>query len=213
MKSEALNLRKQGYSLGEISLALGISKSTASLWLRGVSLGDEAVTRLKMREAKGRSHAHEVQKNKSAAEEKILRNTLIKEIEIIKSPFIARVLVSLLIWTEGTKSKQSYLTFVNSDPSMVSTYIYCLKLGFNASPDRFRALLHVHQYHDEALLKEYWSSITGIDVSQFNKSYRKANSGITIKDDYKGCISIRYYDARVAREVRMIYNVLPTLFS
>lgn len=41
-KSYAIKLRKQGYSLSEISKEIGISKSTASAWAKDVWLDENA---------------------------------------------------------------------------------------------------------------------------------------------------------------------------
>jgi transposase-like protein len=46
IRDRAVKFRKQGCSLAEISYKLGISKSTASVWLRGVQLSKKAKKRI-----------------------------------------------------------------------------------------------------------------------------------------------------------------------
>ena len=46
-KQKAIELREKGYSLGEISDKLDISKSTASIWLRNVEISNKAILRLR----------------------------------------------------------------------------------------------------------------------------------------------------------------------
>jgi orotate phosphoribosyltransferase-like protein len=48
-KEKAIKLRKNGYSLKEISEKLNIAKSTASVWLRNIKLTQKAKKRLKKR--------------------------------------------------------------------------------------------------------------------------------------------------------------------
>jgi transposase-like protein len=46
IRHKAMELRKQGYSLKEISRQFGVVKSTASLWSRDVVLNKKAEERL-----------------------------------------------------------------------------------------------------------------------------------------------------------------------
>ena len=57
IKIRAIKLRKKGFSLQEISQSLNIAKSTASLWLRKISLSEEAIKKLAQKEILGRSKA------------------------------------------------------------------------------------------------------------------------------------------------------------
>lgn len=52
-KERAVTLRARGYSLKEISKILIISKSTASLWLRNITLSKKAKKRLLSQILKG----------------------------------------------------------------------------------------------------------------------------------------------------------------
>ena len=71
IKKEAFNLRKKGYSLGEISDKLHIAKSTSSLWLRNVSLEAKAIKRLNSRKKLGQRKTALIWKNKKSEEQKI----------------------------------------------------------------------------------------------------------------------------------------------
>jgi hypothetical protein len=63
--------------------------------------------------------------------------------------------------------------------------------------EKFRLSLILHQGLDEKGAKEFWSSITGIPISQFNKSYIKVPKSSTRKMHnplYKGTLQIRISD-------------------
>jgi len=71
---------------------------------------------------------------------------------------------------------------------------------------KFRALIHLHEYHDESKQKKFWSDITKISENKFQKSYLKINTGKRIKENYPGCISIKYYDAKIFKELKALYK-------
>lgn len=71
--------------------------------------------------------------------------------------------------------------------------------------NKFRAWVHLHKYHNEKEMVSFWSSITSIDKSKFF-IYNKPHTGINRKPGYKGCISIRYNDSIIFKEVFIIIN-------
>ncbi|MFH2063164.1 MAG: hypothetical protein ABIJ46_03355 [bacterium] len=119
-----------------------------------------------------------------------------------------RMLAAVLYWCEGEKGLSSTLTFANSDPAMVSLFLKSLKNGFDVDLGKFRALVHVHEYHDLDEVRAFWSDITGLSENQFHREYVKPHSGTRKRKDYMGCISIRYSDPVVARKVRSLYHAL-----
>ncbi len=128
--------------------------------------------------------------------------------EIKFDVFFYKILASTMYWAEGGKEK-SFLAFVNSDPAMIKSYLKALRKGFKLDESKFRCLIHIHEYHNEEMIKNFWSNITDIPLSQFSKSYLKPHTSKRVHNDYKGCIRIRYYDSMIAAEIRMIYNMLP----
>ncbi|MEX1123646.1 MAG: hypothetical protein WEC81_00495 [Patescibacteria group bacterium] len=122
-----------------------------------------------------------------------------------------RLLGSILFWAEGGKSLSDSVAFINSDPEMIKVFLINLRKSFVLDEGKFRALIHIHEYHDDQQLKAYWSKLTDIPVKQFSKSYLKTNSGPRRKNNYMGCLRIRYYDARIALELRTYYNMYSKL--
>lgn len=67
---------------------------------------------------------------------------------------------------------------------------------------KFRASLHLHSGQDEKQIKEYWSKITNIPQSQFNKSYiKKEGSGYRKNILYNGTIKVRVCDSNLLHRV------------
>lgn len=206
-KQKAINFRKKGHSIKEVSDKLGIAKGTSSLWLRNVPLGKKALRRLKKRKMIGQFNAHLTHKRKRLRKKHEYfqkAKTDISGITLDRNGI--KLLCSFLFWAEGGKTTGD-VTFVNSDPQMISTFLFLLRKCFPIDESKFRVTVHVHEYHNERKIRKFWSALAKIPLSQFTKSYQKPHTGKRKRQGYKGCIRIRYYDARVAHELHAFYNM------
>ncbi len=211
-KEKAVKLRRKGYSIKEISQKLNISKATSSIWLKNVSLNSKALERLDKRRLLGRYKAGLTKKKQLFKKRKRYQTeakTLLKKIKIDKS--LSQLLCSLLYWAEGGKFTDNNLQFTNSDPQMIRSYLRLLRYGFNIDESKFRANVHIHDYHDDKIQKKYWSNIANIPISQFYKSYKKSNTQKRKRENYPGCVRISYYSANIARKVIYLYKAFAEL--
>jgi len=208
--TKARKLREEGFSFREISEKLGISKSTASLWLRDIELSASAKRRIIDLGVVGRQKAAETNKKKREEENK-------KILEKIESNFAGinyseidyKIECALLYWCEGTKYEaNTSVSFINADSEMIRYFLYVFRKSFDLDEKRFRALIHLHEYHDATRQLKFWSDITKIPISQFNKPYLKKNTGKNKKENYPGCISIRYSDIKIYKEIIFIIKKL-----
>lgn len=210
VKEDARILRIQGYSFAKIQQRFGISKSTASHWFHDIHLAPHLKRKLEENSERGRKKGRDILKklrekrqqeyNKEAREcIKILR----KREDILFWKF----LVALIFWCEGSKrSISNGLVLINSDPRLVAFFLKALRSGFDIDEKKFHPLLHLHEYHNDATQKRFWSDITKIPISQFTKSYIKPHTKIRKREGYPGCISLRYGDSRLARRVDALYH-------
>jgi hypothetical protein len=97
---------------------------------------------------------------------------------------------------------------MNADPEMIKYFLCAFRNSFNLKENKFRALIHLHKYHNAKKQLKFWSNITKIPANQFNKPYLKKNTGKNKKENYPGCISIRYYDKKVFKELVSVYKKL-----
>lgn len=211
LKIIAIQLRKKGYLYSEIAKELQVAKSTAYTWTSSIELDNNqaVIAAEKLRSA-------QVKNIKNLAALKITRNEqrnrLIRKnaVSIISKARLninhKRLLCSVLFWCEGGKNTDSGIRFINSDPIMIKTFLWLLRTSFKLDERKFRALIHLHDYHDETKQLQYWSSITQIPASQFNRPYRKPHTGQNIREGYPGCISIRYLDSSLGKLLKMIYS-------
>jgi hypothetical protein len=121
---------------------------------------------------------------------------------------LLKILCAVLYWAEGAKFTDSRLEFTNSSPKLIKTYLRLLRKGFDIKEEKLRANIHLHEYHDDDKQKKYWSKITNIPLSQFNKSYLKPHTKKRIRKNYPGCVRISYYSADTARRIKAIYESL-----
>lgn len=207
LKEKAISLRLEGYSIKEISDELSISKSTSSIWVKELILNEKAKQRLIGRRLTGYQKAALHWKNKNIEEQQgyqLAADKLINGIE--KSEGYCKVFCALLYWCEGGKSHQTSVGFTNSDPLLIKTFITLFRKSFAVDERKFRILMHLHSYHNEKNQKNFWSDLTGIPEHKFQKTYLKMNSGKRVREGYRGCVSIRYYDAKILKELKAIYN-------
>lgn len=207
IKERAFRLRKKGYSIKEITKLLNIAQSTSSLWLENISLSLKAQERLKNRKILGQYKSREIALRKRRENSLNLTKKVEKLLStIIITPEICKLCCALIFWCEGSKIT-THVRFANSDPSLVRLFLDLLRTGFNIDESKLRILMHLHEYHNETKQKRYWYNITNIPLKQFNRSYLKPNTGKRKHLNYPGCVSISYYDARIAKELITIYNV------
>jgi hypothetical protein len=109
-----------------------------------------------------------------------------------------------LVFYAGNKS----VSFINSDPEMIKYFLDVFRKAFKVDEKKFRALIHLHEYHDIDKQTDFWSKITRIPKEQFTKPYRKENGGKRKRENYQGCVSIRYNDRKIAKELIFLVKEL-----
>lgn len=200
IKQKARNLRSQGWSLGELGLKTGISKSTISGWVRDIRLTDEQKERIRQkiidsgiigRPLAVKSNCEKIERWK----EKIRREVKHFGELAVKNREIGRLICGLLYLCEGAKYPSTKcLVFGNSNPQLIHCFVNLLRTSFdiNESKLRCRVMYRCDQSIEE--LNKYWSDITEIPLSNFYKSKPdgRTKGKPTLRKDYKGICAIHY---------------------
>jgi len=205
LKRQAIELRKKGYSLQEIVDVLGVSKSTASTWVRNVPLSKKFELRLLTKIKVGQLHsqkAHRLQRIAKEVSAKERAEVILKEIP--KNKYVSRFVCALLYFCEGRKSIYRGVDFTNSDLDLMKLFMKSIRESFILDESRFRVQVHLHSYHDTETQLNIWSKATGIPRNQFTKPYHKKTSGMYKKEGYAGCACVSYHDVTVSRELRIL---------
>lgn len=207
IRRQAIQLRKRGYSLKEISKHFNVAKSTASLWSRNIILTENAEKRLLGVIKRGQFISAN---NKRARTKAIEQKYFDEALEEIKSkPDYDKIICAMLYWCEGAKNSNG-VAFTNSDPNLVTTFLRLLRKSFLLNEQRFRPCIHIHSYHSAQKQLDFWSKITDINKQQFIKPYRKPNGGKRIHENYQGCISVAYHSTDLARRLLAIARAFLT---
>jgi len=179
LQTDARHLRHKGLSLNEISSHLGISKSSASTWVRDVKL-----TKKQQAFLGHKAHFREIIQKRVATrmknEDAKRRDTMNghKNIFPLKklSPEHLLIIGTILYWAEGGKShKNRSFNFTNSDPRMIQVMMSFLKTVCHVPEKKFHAHIHLHSHLDVNSAEKYWSSISNISRSQFYKTTQVIN--------------------------------------
>jgi transcriptional regulator with XRE-family HTH domain len=201
-KTEAIKLRKKGYSLNEIAAKTGVAKSTASMWVRDIVLGNNAKKRLLSKIKIGQFVSAENKKKKT---QKVLDGCREKASDELRGKkfdsVVCKIICAMIYWCEGAKNRFCGINFTNSDPDLIKKFLELLRKSFELDERKFRVCVHLHGYHNKERQIRFWSEITEISKNQFIKPYLKKNTGKRTRENYQGCVSIRYHDVTVAREL------------
>ncbi len=174
--------------------------------MKGTELSNSARTIIKnkqlLAQQKGRGT---IQKHRQEIKDRITAtaNKLVEKVAIDND--YAKLCASLIFWCEGSKGQTS-VRFTNSDPTLIKLFLNLLRKGFMIDETKLRALIHLHEYHNELQQKAFWSDVTKIPLSQFSRSYLKPHTGKNKRANYPGCLAVYYYDSKVAKELSAIYN-------
>jgi len=181
LRNRARELRRKGISVKGIAEYLGVSKSTASIWVRDIILTVEQLEKLRnimLRGSElGRTKGALVQKERRLKFIKESRNKGIAELSSISE---RELLIAglALYWGEGGKKNQG-VNLCNSDPKMIQFLLLWLKKCFEIMPNEIRCCVGINQMHRkrEKVVRDYWSKISGIPISQFRKtSFKKVKN-------------------------------------
>ncbi|OON75946.1 hypothetical protein [Streptomyces tsukubensis] len=197
LRARARELRLRGLTYDQIQIELGCSKGSISLWVRdlpkptGRTPSERAKFAAQKRwEVELRVRDEERQRTKESAR---LSVGALSEREL----FLVGV---ALYWAEGSKDKsyarRETMTFVNSDPGMITTFLAWLDL-MEVDRDRLRFAVMIHETADVASAEHYWADLVEAEPSAFYKTTLKHHNPKTVRknvnEDYRGCLAIKVH--------------------
>lgn len=202
IKLQVVQSRQDGLSIKEIANKFNMSQSTASLLVRGLHLNAKAKKILIEKASQGRVKAIQVIIKKREGRQKeavLVAESLLSG--VVFDQKLAFLVASISYECEGGKSNFGVLEFTNSDPVLVRIFLSALRKSFKLDESKFRVVMHLHSYHNENKEKLFWSKITSVPVSNFTKTFKKQESGLNIKEGYRGCVQIKYFDVSIKRKL------------
>ncbi|WP_433531396.1 helix-turn-helix domain-containing protein [Micromonospora sp. CA-263727] len=199
LRAAAVALRSTGHSVPEIAGRLGVSRSTAYLWVRHVPLDDEAGEEL----ARRRAHSKAMTEARWAAHRRA-RDEARAEAHESAAKVVGRLgerdlllLGAAIYWCEGAKSKPwrryDHVQFINSDPGLLSLFLRFLETcGIDRAVPTYR--VSIHETADSAAAAEWWAGELGLPAHRFQPASLKRHNPATLRrntgEGYHGCLVI-----------------------
>lgn len=161
-RNEAEHLRRQGYSINEISRIIGAAKSSVSLWVRHIELAADQKERLEQRRRQVGTDNRGSQRN---AENYLKLRKQYQEIGRAKAREgnQLHLIGCMLYWAEGAK-KRNTLYFANADPNMLLIFRRFLTEALLVTTEEMRIQIHCHATDTEKYAR---LSHTGLISSNF----------------------------------------------
>lgn len=168
IKKRAIQLRNQGKSYRAIHSILHVPKGTLSYWFRGIEPKNQstgAARLVKRNKEQTRLANIRALRIRNAAAQQISKLSL----DDLKFVGIA------LYWGEGYKrgaygSRWRCVNFTNSDPEMVAVMMKFFLRCCKVPNEKIRIHLMLHNRAAEKKVKDFWSILTGIPLTQFVKT-------------------------------------------
>ena len=197
VRARARELREQGLDYEEIVAALGVSKSSVSLWVRDMPrparLSYEETRR---RAAEGVRRYWAAERPAREARREAIRAAAAADIGLL-SPRDILIAGAIAYWCEGAKRKTyrqaETVAFINSDPDLIKLFLRFLSTaGAQSTQLGFR--VHIHESADVAAAEQFWRTVTGAEAAQFHRTTLKRHNPRTIRKnvgaDYHGCLIV-----------------------
>lgn len=199
-QDKARRMRAEGRTLQDIAEALGVAKSSVSLWVRDVPFTPSP------RRTGAERKAHPQHLAKLAEIEELSAQAVEALGTLSNQAFLAAG--AALYAGEGSKS-DGKVNLTNTNPELVSFFCAWLRRFFDVDESRLRVTLYLHEGLDLDAAEHFWSGVTGIPRTQFLKAYRAApNPSIRSTKHPMGCASVRYNCSHTHRAVMGLVRAL-----
>lgn len=197
LHARARELREQGLDYDDIAGALGVSKSSVSLWVRDMPRPERlSYEESRKRSAEGVRRYWAGEREIREAKREVARTAAAAEIGSVSMREIL-IAGAIAYWCEGTKRKPhnpgERVIFTNSDPELIRLFLRFLEVaGVDSRLLRFR--VQIHETADVPVAENFWLQVTEADRAQLLRTTLKRHNPRTIRKNvdvnYHGCLRI-----------------------
>lgn len=197
LRAKARDLREQGLDYEEIAAALGVAKSSVSLWVRDLPTPERlSYAECRKRAAEGVSRYWAAERPVREARRAAVRDAAAAEIGDLTDRELI-IAGAIAYWCEGGKSKPHQRSdraiFINSDPALIRFFLRFLDAAGTPFADlRFR--VYIHENADVESAQRFWLEVTGATIGQFATPALKRHNPKTVRknlgETYHGCLRI-----------------------
>jgi hypothetical protein len=170
-QAEARRLRAvEGRSVREIATLLGVSRSSVSLWVRGVELSESQHAALRARDPAYNGHCAGSQANAALA---LARWRAYQREGRLRAASATPEYAAgcMLFWAEGSRSPNS-VRLTNSDPELLRFFALFLRGSFDVADERFRVACNLFVDHEERQreVEQVWLDVLRLPRSCLTKT-------------------------------------------
>jgi hypothetical protein len=197
LRIKARQLRALGQDYEEIAAALGVAKSTVSLWVRDLPVPARlSSAECRKRSAEGTRRYWAAEHPARQARRAAVREAAAAQIGELSDRELL-IAGAIAYWCEGAKSKpyrrMERVAFVNSDPSLIRFFLRFLD-ATGTPRTRLSFRIYIHESADVQVAERFWLEITGAATEQFRTPTLKRHNPKTARrnlgEDYHGCLRI-----------------------
>lgn len=207
LREQAIKLRLEGNTFGQIKRELGVSKSTLSGWLKNLSLSEDQILLLSKNKSLSRDLAIEKYRiTRTNQRLERIKKTLTEQEKTLlplseRELFIAGL---FLYWGEGAKLR-GRIAISNTDPKIVKFALYWMIKVLNVPMERIQARLHLYRDMDIEESIDFWSINLNLPKEQFRKSYIKKSNreDLTYKSFGHGTCNLYYGSVLLSDKIAM----------
>lgn len=199
-KEKAIEMRKQGISIIKIANALGVSKSSVSIWVRGILLSDSQKIILQKRPTNIKRNV--ARSDHYKAKRLAAQNLGRKKIRLYEPLYVAGC---MLYWGEGSKNKNR-CEISNSELPMLVLFKKFLIQHFDVSIDDLKIAINAYtDFHSEEEIKKYWLTGLGLPDSSlgftlFNQ-YPVSSKKKKVSQSEWGTCNLQLFKTSVVQEI------------
>jgi transcriptional regulator with XRE-family HTH domain len=197
LRAKARELRGQGLSYNQIAAALGVSKSSVSLWVRDLPVPERlSYAECRKRSAEGARRYWAAERPVREARRAAVRDAAAEQIgELTQRELL--IAGAIAYWCEGAKNKphrrSDRVEFINSDPALIRFFLRFLEAaGIPAADLIFR--VYIHESADMQSAQKFWLAVTGAPPDRFRTPTMKRHNPKTVRknvgEDYYGCLRV-----------------------
>src|SRR5579864_71538 len=173
-RRRAREMRAEGCSVKEIAATLGVSRASASVWVRDVPLGPEQRAALIYRSRLGPVVAGEL---KAARAREVRRQYQDEGRRLAREGDGAYAAGCMLYWAEGAKARNA-VQVVNADPELLALFADFLRAHFDVRSEQMTLSCNLFADHVERQreIEDYWLARIRLPRESLRKSRVNAYS-------------------------------------
>ncbi|MFI7076103.1 helix-turn-helix domain-containing protein [Micromonospora sp. NPDC049903] len=199
LRAEAVALRSVGHSVPDIAQRLGVSRSTAYLWVRDLPLDRQSQSGLERRRVRSRAASEARWATHRRTRDEAQAAVHAAAADVVGGRLEERDLLlgAAIYWCEGAKSKPwrryDHVQFVNSDPGLLALFLRFLETcGVDRAAPTYR--VSIHESADPVAAAGWWAEELRLPLARFQRANVKKHNPVTVRrntgEGYRGCLVI-----------------------